>query len=114
MRKTLLAIGVLSLLVGPIASAQAQTTGLRDPFDPLLTVETADGTTTGTPTGTDTDIDDPTVLDDPAAPSSDDELPATGADSTNWLAAAYVLVALGAGLVATARLLRPAERRLRI
>ena len=113
MRKALLMIGVTGLLTGPIGSANAQTTGLRDPFDPLLTAETSDGTTTDTPAGTGTGVDDPTVPDDPAGPPSDDELPATGVDPMNWLAAAYVLVALGAALVASARVLRPAQRRLR-
>ncbi len=114
MRKLLVVIAALGLVFVPVSSAAAQTTGLRDPFDPLLSVDAGGETATGTTAGTGTDVDDPTVPDDSVAPPTDDELPTTGADPTNWLAAAYILVALGGGLVASAKLLRPSPRRVEL
>ena len=108
----MLSVMVLGLVLVPVASANAAPSGLRDPFDPVLTVDTTDGTTTdGTPT-TDDGATDPTTTTDPAPAPDDDGLPTTGGDTKSWLAMAYVLVALGSGVLAAARFARPATRKL--
>lgn len=113
MRKWALIAAIVGLLAVP-ATASAAPSGLRDPFDPLLTVDTGDGTTTdGTPTA-DTDTDDTTTTTDPAPAPSDDGLPTTGRDAMDWLVLAYVLVALGGGLLAVSRVARPARKRLSV
>ena len=85
-------MAVLLVLAAP-ASAQ------RDPFDPVIDT-TVDNTTGGTATdGT----ADPNGTGDPTSPSNPDAradvFPNTGADTTGWLAIAYVLLASGAALV---------------
>lgn len=95
-------VGLLLVLGSPAA---AHKTGLRDPFEPLISPE--DATTTDTTT-TDTTTTDPTdpgttvTVTDP----EDDGLPTTGSSAIDWLAIAYVLVAAGAGTLGFAKVNR--------
>ena len=104
---------VVATVLLPV-TAQAQETNLRDPFDPLLTTETeTDGTTdtTGDTTGTTdttTDTDTDTNTDTDTAPT--DDLPTTGVDPRSWLAVAYVLLAVGVGMLGYARFNRGPQR----
>ena len=111
MSRFVTALVVVAIVLLP-ATAQAQETNLRDPFDPLLTTETdTDGTTdtTGDTTGTtDTTTDTDTDTDTDTAPT--DGLPTTGADPRSWLAVAYVLLAVGVGMLGYARFNRGPQR----
>ena len=82
--------------------------GFRDPFDPVLTVDIDVGyhRTDGTPT---TDTTSRKRRPATTMPRTDDGLPNTGSDPTNWLAYAYVLVAVGTGVLTMARVIRPAQ-----
>ena len=98
------------------APAHARPSDLRDPFRPLLSNETDGAPSGGDPTGTDPAGEDPTG-DDPTGgvdpdPVPPDGLPTTGSDTTEWLAGAYALIAVGAGLVMLDRVARPRRRRL--
>ena len=104
MRRALVVLAVLGVSLAP-AAAHAQESGLRDPFDPLLTVETDTTTTTDGDTGdtttTITDSDTDIVTDED--PGLTDGLPATGRDPRSWLAFAYVLLAAGTGILVFTR-----------
>ena len=111
MRKSLLLLGMIVGLLVPGAPAHAQPADLRDPFRPLLSTD-VNGTTGDDPAPADPTVEDPTIADDPDPLSADDGLPNTGSDATPWLAGAYALISVGAGLVAVARVARPDRRRL--
>lgn len=95
-----LLLGVL-LTVALAAPAMAQ----RDPFDPLVTEP---GTEAPAGDGTVIAPEDPT---EPVTPPND-VMANTGADVSVWVAVAYVLVALGGGLLLLAHALdlRPLPR----
>lgn len=115
MRKSLAVAAVLAILVLPTASAHAapRAPDLRDPFRPLLSAATDDTTATSNPGTDDPGVDDPSTVGDPdPAPPADDGLPATGTETANWLAAAYVLVAIGGALLTFGCLSGPRRRRL--
>ena len=104
---------VLGIVLATAAPVHAAPSNLRDPFRPLLTQETDDDTTAGDPTTTGdptTDTTDPTAVDDPNTPPADDGLPTTGSETTNWLAAAYLLLAVGALLIVFGRFTRSPGR----
>lgn len=75
----------------------------RDPFEPLVSEESA-GTTT-----VDTNGDTTTTgtTEDPFEENGSDGLPNTGSDPSTWLVAAYGLVVLGAGAIVLARISHP-------
>ena len=99
-------VGVAALVALLAAPAGAQTSGLRDPFDPLVLPD--DSTAPTSPTVP----DDPVVAPDPdPAPPVTDDLPTTGGDPRDWVAIAYMLIATGTGLVAFARVNDPPRRR---
>lgn len=87
---------VLALVVLAAAPALAQ----RDPFEPLVSQE---GATTGGAPAPDGGAPAPQPQPAGGAPEG---LPATGSDVLGPLAAAYVLIALGAGSLAYRRLAR--------
>ena len=101
MRKFLGSLAIAFVLLAPAGAALAQDAPARDPFLPLVQPEpvaTGDGTT---------DPTDPTVSVDPV-PDPTDPLPTTGSSSTlSWAGFGYVLVALGTGAVALAKLYGP-------
>lgn len=114
MRRSAIFLGVvgvvafvaLTLLAAP---AGAQTSGLRDPFDPLVLPGVLPGDSTA-PTSP-TVPDDPVVAPDPdPAPPVTDDLPTTGGNPRDWVAIAYMLIAIGTGLVAFARVNDPPPR----
>jgi len=74
----------------------------RDPFDPLVTeksTSTVDDTgSPAGPPGTNPSTNENQPDTDPGA------LPATGSDITGWLAASYLLVAVGAAAVVLAKI----------
>ncbi len=107
MRRTLLALVTVAFILVPLGSAHAQEAGLRDPFDPLLSVEGE--TTSPTDPG---DTSDPAVVTEPDTDPdvATDGLPATGQDPRGWLAFAYVLLAVGGTLVALSRLSTESRR----
>jgi len=88
---------LLSLVTAAPSLAQ-----LRDPFDPLVTEDTAASGGNGT-TGATGDPSDPEAT-APPAPETAEGLPTTGGDPTPWLTSAYVLLACGAAAVVLARL----------
>lgn len=73
----------------------------RDPFDPLVTKDSSSqvddtGNSAGGPSGPNEDTN--------VQPSNESgALPATGSNIDGWLAAAYLLVAFGAGAVVVAK-----------
>lgn len=98
------ALTALALLLVVAAPALAQ----RDPFDPVvdLTVDTSGAGATD-PDGTTGDgTGDPTSPSNPDARA--DVFPNTGADTTGWLAIAYVLLASGGALVVFSRTMKAA------
>lgn len=95
-------MGAALLILVSAAPASAQEAGLRDPFDPLLSVDT--GTTTDTTT-TDTTTETTTETTE-TDPAPTDGLPATGVDPTSWFAIAYVLLVVGVGALAFSRYMR--------
>ncbi|HYN35567.1 MAG TPA: hypothetical protein VEV82_01185 [Actinomycetota bacterium] len=110
MRRSLPAT-LLALIVVLTFAAPAAAQSVRDPFDPLLSTSTT-GTSTEDPTTTnpiDPVIDEAPLVD--PAPSTDD-LPNTGSYPKNWLAIAYVLLAMGTALLAIGRLDRRGGRTL--
>ncbi len=93
------AIVLASLAASAPALAQDDAP-VRDPFVPLVQPSPV---ATGT---------DPTVPVDPAAPvdpapDPNEPLPGTGSSAATWFGLGYVLVALGAGAVAVAKLFAP-------
>jgi LPXTG-motif cell wall-anchored protein len=101
MRRWVIGMAAVGLLLTLSSPAVAQTSGLRDPFEPLISPEdetSTDTTTTDTTTTDPTDTGATVTVADP-----DDGLPNTGSNATDWLAIAYVLVAAGAGALAFAR-----------
>jgi hypothetical protein len=100
MKRLLLFVCVVGILNALAAPALAQ----RDPFDPLVTENTGDTTTAPESSGDTNDAEtDPVV--------EDSSLAATGSNSTAWFAIAYVLIAVGAGLVIMGRIGSPAMDR---
>ena len=99
------ALASLAIVLVVAAPALAQ----RDPFDPVidLTVDTSGaGATGGNSDGTtDAGTDGSGSTSNPDARA--DVFPNTGADTTGWLAIAYVLLAAGIALVVFARTMRP-------
>lgn len=95
-RVAALAAVVVGLLVLTGAPALAQ----RDPFEPLVSQQ---GTSSGGVPAQDGGAPQPQPQPAGGVPEG---LPATGADVLDPLAAAYVLVALGAGALAYRRLAR--------
>ena len=101
------ALAALAIVLVVAAPALAQ----RDPFDPVidLTVDTS-GAGASDPDGTGTagtGDTDPTSNPDARA----DVFPNTGADTSGWLAIAYVLLASGIGLVVFSKTMSPAAQR---
>lgn len=100
-------LAALTALVLLAAPALAQ----RDPFDPVidLTADTGGAATGGgTADGTNSS-GDPTTPSNPDAQS--DAFPNTGANTTGWLAIAYVLLASGGALLVLSRVdATPAQR----
>ena len=112
MRKLVLLFALLAAVLAPTA-ARAQEAGLRDPFDPLITVEDDTTTTTTDTDTTDTDDTTTTTTDTDPDPAPTDGLPTTGSDPRSWLAIAYVLLAAGAVILALTREVRALPRKLR-
>jgi hypothetical protein len=102
MKRFLLFVCVIGILNALAVPALAQ----RDPFDPLVTQSSGDTTTTAPDTSGSTNDSEPT---DPAV--DDSSLAATGSTPTPWFAIAYVLIAVGAGLVVMGRVGAPAMDR---
>jgi LPXTG-motif cell wall-anchored protein len=95
-----LAIASLVAVVGLIVAAPALAQQ-RDPFDPVIepqetVVATGEG---GTPEPGTTPAEDT---------AGTEQLPNTGGDPNAWLVAAFVLIALGAGVVVVAKSFGPA------
>ena len=99
MRRWVIGIAAVGLLFSLSSPALAQTSGLRDPFEPLISPEDETPTDTTNTDTTTTDPTEPTVT----VPDPDDGLPNTGSNTTDWLAIAYVLVAAGAGTLSLAK-----------
>ncbi len=101
MRRWMVGVCTVGLLLVLSSPAAAHKTGLRDPFEPLISPEdatTTDTTTTDTTTTDPTDPETTVTVTDP-----DDGLPSTGSNPIDWLAISYVLVAAGAGALALAK-----------
>lgn len=97
-------VGLLLVLSSPAA---AHKTGLRDPFEPLISPE--DATTTDS-TSTDTNSDTTDVGTAITVEDTDDGLPNTGSNVTDWFAIAYVLLAAGAGALTFGKVNRAPAR----
>lgn len=104
-RLVLAAVMIVALLAPAAALAQQ-----RDPFDPL--VKEGSGSTISASTDT-TDGEDSATRNNDAAqqPVADESLPTTGGDATSWLALAYMLIAVGAGVLLLGRVLAPRPAR---
>jgi hypothetical protein len=106
MRRSL-AVAVLALLLLGLASpafAQKIPEGTRDPFEPLLTSDTS-GATGAAVSGT--NVDPTNGVDNDFSSGG---LSNTGADTSPWLAIAYLLIAVGSCAVVWARVRAPATR----
>jgi hypothetical protein len=101
---TMAAMGLLFVLAAAPAFAQ------RDPFEPLVSNE-AGANVDDTGNAANGSSNDQTSNDSEPAPDTG-SLPTTGSDMSGWLAAAYVLVAVGVGTVVVARMNGPEPRRL--
>jgi LPXTG-motif cell wall-anchored protein len=105
-RVLVLSVCIAAVVLSSASSAAAQ----KDPFDPLL-----EEGTTGTDTGGDTVSSDTTISTDTTdtdttvapEPASDEPMPSTGADPSNWIVLAGLAMVLGAGLVVMSRFLEP-------
>ena len=98
----LAAIVVAFVALAPLAYAQTDTS-VRDPFVPLVQPSPlASGTDPTVPT-------DPTNPVEPVPPPVE-PMPQTGSSTATWVGFGYVLVALGTGSVALARVLGPQRR----
>jgi LPXTG-motif cell wall-anchored protein len=105
---------LLALLLGAIATITLITAApafaqQRDPFDPLISSGSVDdtGTTAGS-TQTQADVGTTTTTQPVVQESS---LPNTGSNMSEWLVVAYVLVAVGAGLLVLTKILAQAGER---
>ena len=108
MKRFLIAlIAALSALVVLAVPALAQ----RDPFEPVidLTADTGGATTSDGVTDDGNGSGNPTVPSNPGAQS--DAFPNTGANTTGWLAIAYVLLASGGALLVFSRMNAPSPQR---
>lgn len=101
MRKLMIAslLG-LFLMLTTAAPALAQ---VRDPFDPVISQAELTGAGDGTGTGGAAGDGTGTAGDDVVAGNSSEGLAVTGADTEQWLVAAYALIAIGAGAVAVSK-----------
>jgi hypothetical protein len=96
---------LLVMIVAAPAFAQ------RDPFEPLVTKDTSSnagdtGNSVGGSAENNTDSNENQPANDSGA------LPTTGSDIDGWLAAAYLLVALGAAAVVVAKTNSPEPTRI--
>jgi LPXTG-motif cell wall-anchored protein len=100
-----MAAGMLLVMI-VAAPAFAQ----RDPFDPLVTKDSSSNVdATGNPVSGSPNNEDSNKI----QPSNDSgALPTTGSDIDGWLAAAFLLVAVGAGAVAVAKTNSPQPSRI--
>ena len=101
MRRWIIGVCTVGLLLALSSPAAAHKTGLRDPFEPLISPEDGTSTVTTTTDTTTTDTTDPGTTGTVIEP--DNGLPSTGSNAIDWLAIAYVLVAAGAGALALAK-----------
>ncbi len=102
MKKLVALAAVLVALLATAPSAAAHPTGLRDPFEPLISPEDETATATSTATTEAPEVGTATTIDE-----TDQGLPTTGSDPSSWLAVAYFMIAAGAGALAFARLASP-------
>ena len=107
MRRAVLTMAAGALLVMIVAApAFAQ----RDPFEPLVSKNTGSNVSD---TGNSVDGSANNEDSNESQPSNDSgALPTTGSDIDGWLAAAYLLVALGAGAVVVAKTNGPEPTRI--
>lgn len=97
-----ISVCLVAAVLGLVLSA-APAFAQRDPFDPVidLTADTTGGATTGDTGDTAGGNGDPTSPG--GSDTRADVFPNTGADTTGWLAIAYVLLASGAALLVYVR-----------
>jgi hypothetical protein len=98
-------VGVLTVATVPAVAQQ------RDPFDPLVSTGSATTDDTGgAPTST--DISASTSTESSADTTVEESsLPSTGSGVSEWLAIAYILVAIGAGCLLIAKVLSRQQKR---
>lgn len=96
-------VGVLTVAAVPAVAQQ------RDPFDPLVSTGSATTDDTGgAPTSTDTSANSSESSADTTVEES--SLPSTGSGVSEWLAIAYILVAIGAGCLLIAKALNRQQK----
>ena len=107
---------VLVVALTALVALAAPALALRDPFDPVidLTPDTAGGVASGDGAADGANGSGDGTAGDGATSNpgvQSDAFPNTGADTTGWLAIAYVLLASGGALVIFSRMNSPSPQR---
>jgi LPXTG-motif cell wall-anchored protein len=98
---------VLATVGAWMVIAAAPAVAQRDPFDPLVSTGSTTTADTGTTTTSSDTQADTTTQTTTESTVEENSLPNTGSRMTPWLALAYVLVTVGAGLLVLSKTLQP-------